>query len=107
MSQPSFALVSTFFFYHKVYESLVINEYLCEAFPPGGEYDAPPLLPKSLAGRAKARIITSRCGDLVTAYFTYLSNNDEVRSSWGVCPLRWAHSFPAQSVGVLTNGQGK
>ncbi|CAM9822839.1 unnamed protein product [Pylaiella littoralis] len=60
-----------------VYESLVVNEYLCEAFPPGGEYDASPLLPKSLAGRAKARIIASRSGDLVTSYFTYLSNKDE------------------------------
>lgn len=63
----------------KVYESLVVNEYLSEAFPPGGEHNASPLLPKSLAARAKARIIASRSNDLVTAYFTYLSNKDEVR----------------------------
>eukprot|EP00752_Nemacystus_decipiens_P016123 g14418.t1 len=55
-----------------VYESLVVNEYLSEVFP-----DATPLLPKSPAGRAKARIIASRSSDLTTAYFTYLSNKND------------------------------
>eukprot|EP00903_Cladosiphon_okamuranus_P011550 g10873.t1 len=55
-----------------VYESLVVNEYLAEVFP-----DASPLLPKSAAGRAKARIIASRSSDLTTAYFTYLTNKNE------------------------------
>lgn len=59
----------------KVYESLVVNEYLAEVFP-----DASPLLPKSPVGRAKARIITSRSNDLTTAYFTYLTNKNEVNS---------------------------
>nr|WEU39136.1 glutathione S-transferase [Saccharina japonica] len=60
-----------------VYESLVVNEYLADAFPPGGELGASPLLPASPAGRAMARVIAQRSNDLVTAYFTYLSNNDE------------------------------
>ena len=63
-----------------MYESLVVNEYLSEVFPEGGEYDATRLLPKSPAGRAMARIITSRSNDLVTAYFTYLTNKNEVSS---------------------------
>ena len=52
-----------------------MNEYLSEVFP-----DASPLLPKSPAGRAKARIITSRSNDLTTAYFTYLTNKNDVSS---------------------------
>ncbi|CAM9470422.1 unnamed protein product [Scytosiphon promiscuus] len=64
-----------------IYESLVVNEYLSEAFPPGGEHNASPLLPESLSARAKARIIASRSNDLVTAYFTYLSNNDEAQEA--------------------------
>lgn len=64
---------------NKIYESLVVNEYLAEKFPPGGEHDASPLLPASPADKAKVRIVTSRSNDLVTAYFTYLSNKDEVR----------------------------
>lgn len=58
----------------------MVNEYLSEVFPEGGEQDASPLLPKSPAGRAMARIITSRSNDLVTAYFTYLTNKNEVSS---------------------------
>ncbi|CAM9243640.1 unnamed protein product [Ectocarpus sp. 6 AP-2014] len=60
-----------------IYESLVVNEYLAEKFPPGGEYDPSPLLPASPADKAKVRIVASRSSDLVTAYFTYLSNKDE------------------------------
>lgn len=64
----------------QVYESLVVNEYLSESFPPGGEDNASPLLPKSPAARAKARVMAQRSNDLVTAYFTYLSNKDEVNA---------------------------
>eukprot|EP00904_Undaria_pinnatifida_P013553 jgi/Undpi1/9328/HiC_scaffold_26.g11786.m1 len=60
-----------------IYESLVVNEYLADAFPPGGELGASRLLPESPAGRAMARMIAQRSNDLVTAYFTYLSNDDE------------------------------
>lgn len=62
-----------------MYESLVANEYLVEVFPPGGEYNTPPLLPSSPAEKAQSRIIAARCNDLVTAYFGYLSNKNEVR----------------------------
>lgn len=60
----------------------MVNEYLSEAFPPAGELGASPLLPASPAGRAKARIIAQRSNDLVTAYFTYLSNKDEVGTTY-------------------------
>eukprot|EP00904_Undaria_pinnatifida_P013556 jgi/Undpi1/9330/HiC_scaffold_26.g11788.m1 len=60
-----------------IYESLVINEYLADAFPPGGGHGASPLLPESPAGRAKARMIAQRSNDLVKAFFTYLSNSDQ------------------------------
>ncbi|CAN0405950.1 unnamed protein product [Ascophyllum nodosum] len=60
-----------------VYESLVVNEYLAEVFPSGGESSASPLMPGSPAAKAKARIIAARSNDLVTAFFTYLSNKDE------------------------------
>lgn len=73
-----FCLASVFCL-KKIYESLVVNEYLAEKFPPGGEYDPSPLLPASPADKAKVRIVASRSSDLVTAYFTYLSNKDEVR----------------------------
>lgn len=63
----------------QVYESLVVNEYLAEKFPPGGELNAAPLLPASPFAKAKARIIALRSNDLVTAYFIYLSNKNEVR----------------------------
>lgn len=63
----------------QVYESLVVNEYLAEKFPPGGELRARPLLPADPAGKAKARVVMQRSNDLVMAYFTYLSNKDEVR----------------------------
>lgn len=62
----------------QVYESLVINEYLVDAFPPGGELGASPLLPESPAGKAMARIIAQRSNDLATAYFAYRNNIDEV-----------------------------
>lgn len=63
----------------QVYESLVVNEYLAEKFPPGGEFNAVPLLPADPAGKAYARVVMQRSDDLVIAYFTYLRNNDEVR----------------------------
>lgn len=63
----------------QVYESLVINEYLADAFPPGSELGASPLLPESPAGRAMARMIAQRSNDLVKVFFTYLSNDDDVR----------------------------
>lgn len=57
----------------------MINEYLCDKFPPGGDaYDATPLLPADPAARAKARIIMQRSNDLSTSFYTYLSNKDEV-----------------------------
>lgn len=56
----------------------MINEYLADAFPPGGGHGASPLLPESPAGRAKARMIAQRSNDLVKAFFTYLSNSDQV-----------------------------
>jgi len=57
---------------------LVVNEYLSEKFPEGGEYEVSPLMPKLPAARARVRIVASRSNDLTTAYFTYLSNKDEV-----------------------------
>lgn len=62
-----------------MYESLVVNEYLAEKFPPGGELNASPLLPADPGGRAKARVMMQRSNDLVTAYFNFLSNKDEVQ----------------------------
>jgi glutathione S-transferase len=51
-----------------LYESLVINEYLCEAF--GSD-----LMPQDAVGRAKARILISRCdAKFVKLGYSYLAH---------------------------------
>ncbi|AFY77861.1 glutathione S-transferase [Pleurocapsa sp. PCC 7327] len=51
-----------------VYESLVVNEYLCEVF--GGD-----LMPSTPANRARARILMSRCdAKFVKLGYSYLSH---------------------------------
>ncbi|MBD1808508.1 glutathione S-transferase family protein [Microcoleus sp. FACHB-SPT15] len=54
-----------------VYESLVVNEYLCEVF--GGK--GVTLMPSQLAARARARILMTRCDSkLVKLSYSYLSH---------------------------------
>ncbi|MGL5793904.1 MAG: glutathione S-transferase family protein [Waterburya sp.] len=54
-----------------VYESLVVNEYLCEVFA----NDENALMPKTSAERAKVRILISRCdAKLVKLTYSYLSH---------------------------------
>ncbi len=54
-----------------VYESLIVNEYLCEVF--GG--DEVNLMPKDPAGRSRARILMNRCDSkFVNLSYSYLSH---------------------------------
>lgn len=65
-----------------VYESLVVNEYLCEVFDRGKIN----LLPQDPASRARARILISRCDSkFVKIAYSYLSHKcDPTRENGSV-----------------------
>lgn len=56
----------------------MIMEYLVDSFPPEEGHSSSRLLPAPAGARAKARIQAQRSNELISAFFTYLSNKDEV-----------------------------